>query len=103
MISEAATPLRTVIADNDPLVRRLAATVLGELGFETRVAADGADAWRMIEEARPHLVVIDAETPIVDGVEVCRRIRELDSGGEVFVMFLAGRDWPAALQSLLDA
>jgi DNA-binding response OmpR family regulator len=96
-------PLRVLVADDDPIVRLLIVAVLAELGHETEVAADGADAWRMFEEWHPDLVVLDVDMPVVDGLEVCRRIRELDDKREVFVLFLTGRDHPEALERVLDA
>lgn len=96
-------PLRVLVADDDPIVRLLVVAVLTELGLETEVAVDGADAWRLFEEWRPELVVLDADMPVIDGMEVCRRIREIDEKREVFVLFLAGRDRPEELEALLDA
>jgi DNA-binding response OmpR family regulator len=96
-------PPRVLVADDDPIVRLLVVAVLAELGLETEVACDGAEAWRTFEEWRPDLVVLDVDMPIVDGLEVCRRIREVDEERAVFVMFLAGRDHPEALEALLDA
>ena len=66
-------------------------------------ATDGGEAWSLFEEWRPDLVVLDVDMPIVDGIEVCRRIRELDEEHESFVLFLAGRDHPEMLEALLDA
>jgi DNA-binding response OmpR family regulator len=97
-----ATP-RVLVADDDPIVRLLVVAVLAELGLETEVACDGAEAWRIFEEWRPDLVVLDVDMPEVDGLEVCRRIREHDEDREVFVLFLAGRDQPEVLEGLLDA
>jgi len=96
-------PPRVLVADDDPIVRLLVVAVLAELGLETEVASNGADAWRLFEEWQPELVVLDVDMPIVDGLEVCRRIRELDVDREVFVLFLAGRDRPEELEALLDA
>jgi DNA-binding response OmpR family regulator len=96
-------PTRVLVADDDPIARLLIVAVLAELGLETEVACDGAEAWRIFEEWRPNLVVLDVEMPTVDGLEVCRRIREIDEEHEVFVLFLAGRDRPEALEALLDA
>ncbi|MDB4874167.1 MAG: response regulator receiver sensor signal transduction histidine kinase [Gemmatimonadetes bacterium] len=98
-----ATPLRVLVADDDPIVRLLVVAVLAELGHDTEVANDGADAWRMFEEWHPDLVVLDVDMPHVDGIEVCRRIRELDDKREVFVLFLTGRDHPETLEAVLDA
>ena len=70
---------------------------------DTQVASNGADAWRMYEEWYPDLVVLDVGMPGVDGLEVCRRIRELDDKREVFVLFLTGRDHPETLEMVLDA
>ncbi len=96
-------PPRVLVADDDPIVRLLVVTVLRELGLETEVATNGADAWRLFEEWQPELVVLDVDMPTIDGLEVCRRIRETDADHEVFVLFLAGRDQPEALEALLDA
>jgi DNA-binding response OmpR family regulator len=101
--SFGASPLRVLVADDDPIVRLLVVAVLAELGLETEVACDGDAAWRIYEEWQPNLVVLDVDMPVLDGLEVCRRIRERDEDHEVFVLFLAGRDQPDALEALLDA
>lgn len=102
---ETQTParLRVLVADDDPVVRLLVVSVLAELDAEIEVAADGGEAWSLFEEWRPDLTILDVDMPIVDGIEVCRRIRELDEENEAFVLFLAGRDHPEALEALLDA
>jgi DNA-binding response OmpR family regulator len=100
---ERPLPLRVLVADGDAIVRLLVVAVLSELGHETRVASNGADAWRTFEEWHPQLVVLDVDLGIVDGLEVCRRIREFDEKREVFVLILTGRDHPESLHGVLDA
>ena len=92
-----------LVADGDPAVRRLVVAVLTELGHETREAPHGGEAWRTFEEWQPELVVLDVDLAVVDGLEVCRRIREFDDKREVFVLFLTGRDHPETLETVLDA
>ena len=101
--SQSPKRLRVLVADDDPVVRLLVVSVLAEFDAEIEVASDGGEAWSLFEEWRPDLIVLDVDMPIVDGIEVCRRIRELDEDNEAFVLFLAGRDHPEALEALLDA
>jgi CheY-like chemotaxis protein len=98
-----AAPLRVLVADDDPIARLLIVAVLTELGHDTEVAIDGGEAWAIFEQWRPDLVILDVEMPVVDGLEVCRRIREQDEQREVFVLFLAGRDHPEEFERLLDS
>jgi DNA-binding response OmpR family regulator len=95
--------LRVLVADDDAATREQIVTALSELDAEVEVAADGGEAWSLFEEWRPDLVLLDVDMPIVDGIEVCRRIRELDEDHEAFVVFLAERDHPETLDTLLDA
>ena len=95
--------LRVLVADEDPAVRLLIVAVLSDLGHTVRAVSNGGDAWRTFEEWLPEMVVIDVGLPMVDGIEVCRRIREWDEKREVFILFLTGRDRPDALEGVLDA
>jgi DNA-binding response OmpR family regulator len=101
--TQSPARLRVLVADDDPVVRLLIVSVLAEFDAEIEVAADGGEAWSLFEEWRPDLIILDVDMPIVDGIEVCRRIRELDEDNEAFVLFLAGRDHLEALDALLDA
>lgn len=96
-------PLRVLVAAHDPLLRLLVVAVLAELRCETDVVADGAEAWRAFEQSQPDLVLLDLDLPVVDGLEVCRRIRELDERREAFIVLLTGRDHPEDLELVLDA
>jgi DNA-binding response OmpR family regulator len=93
------------VADDDAETRQLIVSVLAELdpAADVETAADGGEAWRVFEEWRPELVLLDVDMPIVDGIEVCRRIRELDEDHEAFVLFLTGRDHPETFVALLEA
>jgi len=58
-------------------------------GFSVSVAADGAAALEMLDEVRPDLIVLDVQLPQVDGLEVCRTIRQR-SGHEVGIVMVSG-------------
>jgi signal transduction histidine kinase len=75
--SSAVAPLDiVVIEDNDDAADTLCMW-LGELGHRVRVARTGPEGLAMVGEVKPDVVLCDIGLPDMDGVEVCRRIKEL--------------------------
>ncbi len=78
-----------LVVDDDPHIRDVVCFALNKAGMTTRAAGDGAEALRMAEEQAPDLLVLDINMPEMDGLEVCRRLRQ---SSEVPVLFLSSRD-----------
>ncbi|HUK66038.1 MAG TPA: response regulator [Anaeromyxobacteraceae bacterium] len=64
-----------LVADDDPGVRQLVATVLSKMGCIVMQAGDGKTALEMVRDAQPDLVVLDAMMPGMHGFDVCRVIK----------------------------
>jgi DNA-binding response OmpR family regulator len=94
---------RCLIADDDPTIVLLVEHVLQALGREYDTASDGAQALERWQEQRHAMVVLDIEMPKMDGLEVCRRIREAEDHRETYILVLTGRDKAADLEAVLDA
>src|SRR6202453_1197653 len=69
-------PGRIVVVDDDPTVADVVGRYLMRDGHSVQSARDGYEALRLIEERPPDLVVLDLMLPGIDGLEVCRRLRE---------------------------
>lgn len=71
-------PTNALIVDDEPHVRMFLRLVLNELGIEqTWEAGDGAQALTQIEEHRPELVLLDVNMPLINGLEVLKRAKQL--------------------------
>lgn len=81
--------MKVLIVDDDPRLRDLVRLAMERAGFQTLTAADGQSALTCAARDLPDLVVLDIGLPEVDGLEVCRRIRQRS---EVPVLFLTARD-----------
>jgi len=69
--------MRVLIADDEPVSRRLLELSLRRWGYEVSVASDGLEVSKLLREPdAPKLVVLDWLMPGMDGVQVCREIRE---------------------------
>ncbi len=67
---------RILIVDDEINNRKLLATLLGSLGYETIQAEDGYEAIKMAKEETPDLIFLDIMMPELDGYEVCRRLKD---------------------------
>ena len=81
--------LRTILADDDPLARRVIRDTLQAAGIiVVAEAANGREAVELAAFYRPDVVLMDYMMPEVDGIEATRRLREL--APEVRVIILTG-------------
>ena len=67
---------RILFAEDDPGVREALARALRFEGYDVQTASDGGQALELVGENPPDLVILDVMMPFVDGLDVCRRVRE---------------------------
>jgi two-component system, OmpR family, KDP operon response regulator KdpE len=65
-----------LVVDDDPSILRLLSTNLKARGYEVTTAVDGEESLEMVQKNFVDLIILDIMMPKLDGVEVCRRIRE---------------------------
>src|SRR4051812_12813392 len=82
--------MRILVVDDEPSVRDALERVLRLDGFDVAVAADGMQAVREMAVTSTDAVVLDVLMPRLDGLEVCRRLR--DTGDRTPVLMLTARD-----------
>ena len=69
---------RILVVDDDPFFREITAFHLRQNGFsQIEFAVDGGDALEKAQKFTPHLIILDLIMPVMDGVECCRRLRNL--------------------------
>jgi len=79
---------RILLAEDNANMRELIHDYLSANGFEVDTAADGQEAWEMIQIRDYHLVLLDVMMPQMDGFTLCRKIREKEN---VPILFLTAR------------
>jgi signal transduction histidine kinase len=85
---------RILVVDDDALARRSLRAMLERSYYQVETAEGGADAFELLSSFRPELVLLDIQMPVMDGLEVCRRIRELPHGELLPIIFLTGDERP---------
>jgi len=80
---------RVLVVEDDVDIADVVRRALAKDGYEVRLAPDGEAALEESSVFEPDAVVLDLGLPKLDGVEVCRRLRE---GGDVPILMLTARD-----------
>ena len=91
--------LRALVAEDDPGVRRLIASLLELDGWEVREATNGDEAVAMAEDWHPDAVVIDVMMPGTSGLDALRQLR--DDEEDCAVVVVSGK--PDSEQDAMDA
>ncbi len=89
--TEANTPRRVLVVEDDPHIRELVALHLGLEGWTVVQAVAGDDAIRQVEQQRFDLVVLDLMLPRVDGLTVCRAVRREPQNSDVPILMLTAK------------
>lgn len=75
IIGPAPKPI-VLVVDDVPANRELLAAMLEDLGYDVREAADGVEALERFDAEEPDLVLLDIEMPRLDGLSLCRRLKD---------------------------
>ena len=84
--------MKVLIAEDDPVSRRLLQAALIKWGYEVTVTTNGKEAWEALQAAdAPSLLILDWLMPEMDGVEVCRQARQLEALKSSYIILLTSR------------
>ncbi|QDU21321.1 response regulator [Urbifossiella limnaea] len=95
--------MKVLIADDDPVSRRLLQSYLQKWGYDVATAVNGADAWRLFEQEEYPIVITDWVMPELNGTELIRRVRASQRPHYVYAILLTSRSQKEDLVEGMEA
>lgn len=99
--------MRILVAEDDPVTRKILESILSRLGWDVITAVDGTSAWQTLEglggKSAPELVLLDWMMPGMDGIEICRKLRSTPGYELVYIILLTSRSEKEDLAMALTA
>lgn len=84
--------MKILVADDDPVTRRLLQARLTKWGYSVVICSDGSSAWECLrDEDAPNLIILDWMMPGMSGVSLCRKIRELERERYIYTILLTAK------------
>ncbi len=92
--------MHILIAEDDDVSRSMLVMLLRGRGYSIDVAADGGAAWEMLQAVEaPKLVILDWMMPVMDGLDVCRRLRERSGDDYTYVIMQTAKATAADMKA----
>jgi DNA-binding response OmpR family regulator len=85
-------PFPILIAEDHPTTRGILEKILINIGYETVSVGNGREALELFKERFFPIIMADWMMPEMDGIELCRAIRENTTSGYVYVILLSAKD-----------
>jgi CheY-like chemotaxis protein len=96
--------MKLLLADDDPIARKLLRCTLTKWGYDLVVCADGDQAWRELSGPdAPAVAILDWMMPGMDGLELCRRLRNTPVGPSMYLILLTANNRPDQVAAGLEA
>ncbi|MDP4725982.1 MAG: response regulator [Desulfobacterales bacterium] len=81
-------PKKVLIVDDEPSIIVPLQFLMDQNGYETSVAFSGEEAMETVAASHPNLILLDIMLPIIDGFEVCQRVRENPEWNDIRIILL---------------
>jgi len=85
----AVSQPRILVVDDDPDIRKLIRFALADEQVSLSFASDGEEALAQVKEIKPDLVLLDIQLPVIDGLSVCRMLRNNESDKQPVIIMLS--------------
>lgn len=95
--------MKVLVVDDDKVATLALEYPLKKLGYEVDIALQGAIAWDLIQKEHYRLVISDWMMPGLDGIELCKRIRQLDQPNYTYIILVTSKDSREDLLKALDS
>src|SRR5258705_6252177 len=90
MLKVSSEKCRVLIVDDDQKVRELLTELIENEGYEVVSAADGGSGLELVNSFAPDVVISDVVMPVLDGIELCRKIKQEPRTADIPVLLISG-------------
>ena len=94
--------MRILVAEDDPVSRRVLEAVLARMGHECESAEDGEAAWQRFQHAKPDVLITDWMMPNLAGPDLCRQVRSA-YGQDCYVIMLTALSGDGDVKVAMEA
>lgn len=81
-----------LVVDDEPEIHTMLGKMLKREGFSVAHAYDAVEAYTLIDQQKPHLIVLDIMMPRISGIEVCNTLKAHSRTKDILILIVSARD-----------
>jgi two-component system alkaline phosphatase synthesis response regulator PhoP len=93
---------KVLLCDDEKHILRAAEIKLTRAGYQVECADDGQEAWEAIQRSVPDILVTDLQMPRMDGLELCRRLRENPNTRHLPILMLTAKGFEQSHREMVN-
>lgn len=102
-VEQSSYPLRVLLVEDDRAMLALLESMLKSAGHTVFTACNGVEAMHLVEQRQPQLIITDWLMPQMDGIGLCRKLREHAEWRDIYLIVLGAQEEPDKLVEAFEA
>ena len=83
---------KVLVIDDEPEITEIISAFLSNAGYEVKVENSSVEGMSVVKSFMPDVILLDIMMPVMDGYEVCSRLKKEPTLAQIPVLFLTGKD-----------
>ncbi len=83
---------KVLVIDDEPEITEIISAFLSNAGYEVKVENSSVEGMNVVKSFMPDVILLDIMMPVMDGYEVCSRLKKEPTLAQIPVLFLTGKD-----------
>lgn len=95
--------MKALIVEDGPVEQKLLEQAVTQFGYKAIVCGDAESGWQSFQKEPPHLIILDWMLPGMDGIELCKKIRQDPKGKFVTILMVTAKEDPTEMTEAINA
>lgn len=85
--------MKLLIVDDEKIIRTILSSMVQGWGYEVILASNASEAWGFLQDSNePVIIIMDWVMPDIDGIELCKRVKEAKNEGDTYIIMLTAKN-----------
>jgi len=102
-VQDNSSKMKALIVEDEAVAQKILERAVAKYDYEVTVCGDAESGWECYQKDFPHLVLLDWMLPGMDGVELCKKIRQEEKGKYATILMITAKEEPEEMKKAINS